>query len=89
MIWGWGAQFLPHAALRPLVQAQDATMRRHHEAISELPVTVGEQKKQRSSSRYLSVCWDNTKSAWVTHLWDKQAQRQQNIGRYACDGRRA
>jgi hypothetical protein len=38
-------------------------MRRHHEAISELPVTVGEGRKQRSSSRYIGVSWCKARSS--------------------------
>jgi hypothetical protein len=34
------------------------------EAISESPVTVGEERQQRSSSSYISVYRDKTKSAW-------------------------
>jgi AP2-like factor (euAP2 lineage) len=33
------------------------------EAFSELPVTVGEEQKQRKSSRYIGVTWDKAKSA--------------------------
>ncbi|KAG1664313.1 hypothetical protein FOA52_005711 [Chlamydomonas sp. UWO 241] len=37
------------------------------ETISELPVTVGEQKQQRSSSRYIGVSWHKAQSAWQAH----------------------
>jgi hypothetical protein len=33
------------------------------EAISELLVTVGEEQKQRSSSRYIGVCWNKASSS--------------------------
>jgi hypothetical protein len=49
--------------------------------ISEMPATVGEQKKQRSSSRYLGVYWNKgssswkvrsgTKWSWVTQGWEE------------------
>jgi hypothetical protein len=34
-----------------------ASPRTQSEAISDLPVTVGEKQKQRSSSRFIGVCW--------------------------------
>jgi hypothetical protein len=56
------------------VQARGPGAKRNFpgEAISEMPVTVGAQKKQRSSSRYVGVCWDKVSSSWVVNLWDPQ-----------------
>jgi hypothetical protein len=33
------------------------------EAISELPVTLEEERKQRTSSRYIGVTWDRARSS--------------------------
>jgi hypothetical protein len=49
------------------------------ETISEAPVTVGEQKKQRSSSRYIGVSWNKANSLWGVKL------RTQYIGSYASE----
>jgi hypothetical protein len=38
------------------------------EAISEALDTVGEQKKQCSSSRYIGVAWNKAKSLWAVQL---------------------
>jgi hypothetical protein len=41
------------------------------EAVRELPVTVGEERKQRSSSsRYIGVSWHKATSSWEVTLWD-------------------
>jgi hypothetical protein len=55
------------------------------EDISEPPETVGGERKQRSSSRYIGVTWDKAKSAWRVGLWDPQTKRRQHIGRYASE----
>jgi hypothetical protein len=69
------------------VQAHGPGARRNFpgEDISELPLTVGRERKQRSSSRYRGVSWENTKSSWVVNLWDPQTKHQQQIGRYASE----
>ncbi|KAG1667888.1 hypothetical protein FOA52_013648 [Chlamydomonas sp. UWO 241] len=55
------------------------------EAISELPVTVGEERKQRSSSRFIGVSWNKAMSAWVVQLTDPQTKRKRGIGFYASE----
>jgi AP2-like factor (euAP2 lineage) len=54
------------------------------EVISEAPETVGEERKQRSSSRYIGITWNKDSSTWVAYLRDKQAQRR-HIGCYASE----
>ena len=54
------------------------------ETISE-PVTVGDEKKQRTSSRYIGVCWDKSTSSWRAQLTDPQTKRSHKIGRYASE----
>jgi AP2-like factor (ANT lineage) len=55
------------------------------EAIIELPVTVGQEQKQRGSSRYVGVCWSKRKCAWEVQLTDRQTQRRQRTGSYASE----
>jgi hypothetical protein len=51
------------------------------EAISEPPVTVGEERKLRGSLRYVGVSWDKRGSSWRAH---QSAKRRQHIGHYIC-----
>jgi hypothetical protein len=69
------------------VQAHGPSAKRNFpgEDISELPVTVGEEKKRRGSSRYMGVYWDKANSAWRVLLTDPQTKRRQTIGRYASE----
>jgi AP2-like factor (euAP2 lineage) len=69
------------------VQARGSDAKRNFpgEAISELPVTVGAEKKQRSSSRYIGVTWDKSNSAWRGQLWDPQTKRQKHVGYFASE----
>ncbi|KAG1667891.1 hypothetical protein FOA52_013651 [Chlamydomonas sp. UWO 241] len=55
------------------------------EDISELPVTLGEERKQSSSSRYTGVCWNRAQSAWQVELWDPQSKRSRHIGIFASE----
>jgi hypothetical protein len=56
------------------------------EAINELPVTpMGDERKQRSSSRYVGVCWDKAKSSWRVQLYDTRTKRQRRIGYFASE----
>jgi hypothetical protein len=55
------------------------------EDISEAPETVGEERKQRSSSRYIGVSWDKQSSSWKVSLADPQTKRKQHIGRCASE----
>jgi hypothetical protein len=71
------------------VQAHGPGARRNFpdETISEPPVTVGEQKKQRSSSRYVGVSWYKARSS---HVKARSAvgpadQAEQHIGRFASE----
>ncbi|KAG1664316.1 hypothetical protein FOA52_005714 [Chlamydomonas sp. UWO 241] len=69
------------------VQARGLGAKRNFpgEAISELPETVGEKRKQRSSSRYLGVCWKKSRSSWLVRLMDPQTKRTHFIGQYASE----
>jgi AP2-like factor (ANT lineage) len=55
------------------------------EAISELPATAGEERKQRSSSRYIGVYWNKANSSWVVQLTDPQTKRRRFIGSFASE----
>ncbi|KAG1667901.1 hypothetical protein FOA52_013662 [Chlamydomonas sp. UWO 241] len=50
------------------------------EVIGELPVSMGEERKERSSSRYVGVSWNKSSSSWQVQLWDSQTKRKQHIG---------
>jgi AP2-like factor (ANT lineage) len=69
------------------VQAHGPGVKRNFpdEVIRELPVTVGEEQKQRSSSRYIGVSWAQTKSSFQVQLWDPQTKRTLHIGSYASE----
>jgi hypothetical protein len=64
---------------------QSAKLNFPDEAISELPETVGEKRKQRESSRYLGVSWVKARSSWNAKLWDPTTKRQRHVGRYASE----
>ena len=55
------------------------------EVISELPATVGEERKQRSSSRYIGVSWHKANSSWRVNLTEPQTKRSRHIGSYASE----
>jgi hypothetical protein len=55
------------------------------ETISELPVTVGEEREQRGSSRYVGVSWQKAKSSWRVRLTDPQTKRRRHVGYYASE----
>ncbi|KAG1654545.1 hypothetical protein FOA52_008401 [Chlamydomonas sp. UWO 241] len=69
------------------VQAHGPDAKRNFpdEAISELPAILGEQRKQRSSSRFVGVCWNKAHSSWLASLWDPQTKRQRHIGYFASE----
>ncbi|KAG1681527.1 hypothetical protein FOA52_014033 [Chlamydomonas sp. UWO 241] len=55
------------------------------EAISEPPVSKGDERKQRKSSRYPGVSWHKSGLLWHVKLKDLQSKRQQHIGYYASE----
>jgi hypothetical protein len=55
------------------------------EVISELPVTAGEKRKQRTSSRYIGVSWNKATSSWQVKLADPQTKRQRSFGYFASE----
>jgi hypothetical protein len=69
------------------VQAHGPSAKRNFsgEAISELPVTVGEQKKQRTSSRYTGVYWCKAGSSYRVTVRDQQTKRRRCIGYFASE----
>ncbi|KAG1667904.1 hypothetical protein FOA52_013665 [Chlamydomonas sp. UWO 241] len=70
-----------------VVQAHGPGAKRNFpgEIISELPVTLGEKRKKRSSSHFIGVCWSKSQSAWHVQLTDPQTKRQRRIGSYASE----
>jgi hypothetical protein len=55
------------------------------EDISEMPVSKGEERKQRSSSRYLGVSWHKAKSSFQVKLRDSQIKRQRHVGYFTSE----
>jgi hypothetical protein len=55
------------------------------EANSELPETVGEKRKQRSSSHYIGVTWHMADSSWRVRLTEPQTKRKRQIGSFASE----
>jgi hypothetical protein len=55
------------------------------EAISELPVSLGEERKQRTSSRYMGVSWYKAQSSWAVSLTDPQTKRRRSVGYFASE----
>jgi hypothetical protein len=55
------------------------------EAISETPATLGEQRQQRSSSRYIGVSWHKARSSFRVQMTDPQTKRRRTIGSFASE----
>jgi hypothetical protein len=56
------------------------------QTISELPVSLGEERKQRSSSRrYIGVSWHKGNSSFQVMMTDPQTKRQRFIGCFASE----
>jgi hypothetical protein len=55
------------------------------EANSELPVAVGEEQKQRSSSRFIGVSWHKSSSSWQVQVRDPQTKRSRHVGSFASE----
>jgi hypothetical protein len=68
------------------VQAHGSGAKRNFpgEAISEPPVTVGEEWKLLQSSRYIGVSWQVSSSSFQVYMTDPQ-KRQRNIGYFASE----
>jgi hypothetical protein len=77
------ARAYDHAA----VQALGAGAERNFpdETISEVPATVGEERKQRTSSRFTGVSWNKSKSAWSVNLTDPQTKLKRSLGYFAIE----
>jgi hypothetical protein len=55
------------------------------ELISEPPVSLGDERRERKTSRFTGVCWDKSNEAWKAQLWNLQTKRRQGIGYYASE----
>ncbi|KAG1656548.1 hypothetical protein FOA52_011500 [Chlamydomonas sp. UWO 241] len=55
------------------------------EVVSEPPMTAGEMRKQRSSSKFMGVCWNKITSAWIVTQWDPETKRTQSFGSYTSE----
>ncbi|KAG1661495.1 hypothetical protein FOA52_010210 [Chlamydomonas sp. UWO 241] len=70
-----------------VVQAHGPTAKRNFpdEVISELPVTVAGEQRQRGQSRYTGVSFVKAKANWTVSMWDSQTKRERHIGSYASE----
>ncbi|KAG1656381.1 hypothetical protein FOA52_011006 [Chlamydomonas sp. UWO 241] len=59
------------------------------ELISEPPPTMGEKRKQRSSSLYTGVTWSKAKSAWHVQMTDPVTKRNRHIGYFDVENKAA
>ncbi|KAG1681524.1 hypothetical protein FOA52_014030 [Chlamydomonas sp. UWO 241] len=66
------------------VQAHGSGVERNFtgEAISEPPVSKGEERKQRGSSRHRGVHWNKASSSWFVSRYEPQTKRKQHIGTF-------
>jgi hypothetical protein len=55
------------------------------EAIRDPPVSLGEERKQRRSSRYIGVCWHKAKSSWRVEMTDPQNKPTRHVGYFASE----
>ncbi|KAG1675743.1 hypothetical protein FOA52_012399 [Chlamydomonas sp. UWO 241] len=55
------------------------------EVITKPPASLGEEREQMKSSRYIGVYWDKRKSAWRVRLHDPHTKRPGHIGWLASD----
>ncbi|KAG1669321.1 hypothetical protein FOA52_014883 [Chlamydomonas sp. UWO 241] len=55
------------------------------ELSSEPPVTVGEHRKERKSSRYNGVSINTAQGVWEVHVWNPQTKRSRSIGCYTTE----
>jgi hypothetical protein len=51
------------------------------EVVTE-PVSLGDERRERKTSRYNGVSWKTAASAWVVHLHNPQTKRKKHIGSY-------
>ncbi|KAG1671908.1 hypothetical protein FOA52_003475 [Chlamydomonas sp. UWO 241] len=52
------------------------------ELISEPPVSLGDERRERKSSRFNGVSWHKAREAWQADLWVPDTKRMQYIGLY-------
>jgi hypothetical protein len=55
------------------------------ELISEPPVSLGDERRERKTSRFTGVCWDKRGKAWQVDLWNRQTKRNQQIGYFTSE----
>jgi hypothetical protein len=55
------------------------------ELISEPPVSLGDEMRERKTSRFTGVCWDKRGKAWEVDLWNRQTKGNQHVGIYASE----
>ncbi|KAG1671919.1 hypothetical protein FOA52_003486 [Chlamydomonas sp. UWO 241] len=55
------------------------------ELISERPVSLGDERRERKTSRFIGVCWNEDKKTWTAQLWNLHTKIQKHIGTYASE----
>ncbi|KAG1659229.1 hypothetical protein FOA52_008998 [Chlamydomonas sp. UWO 241] len=56
-----------------------------NELVTAPPVSTGERRRERKTSKYLGVSYHKGASAWRADLWDPQLQRRERIGSFASE----
>ncbi|KAG1659226.1 hypothetical protein FOA52_008995 [Chlamydomonas sp. UWO 241] len=67
------------------MQGHDAKRNFPHELVTAPPVSTGERRRERKTSKYLGVSYHKGASAWRADLWDPQLQRRERIGSFASE----
>ncbi|KAG1657236.1 hypothetical protein FOA52_000439 [Chlamydomonas sp. UWO 241] len=70
-----------------VVQAHGTDTKRNFpsKTITELPATLDEERKRRSSSQCIGVTWRKDSSSWRAQLRDPKTKRSRHIGNYASE----
>ncbi|KAG1680107.1 hypothetical protein FOA52_000220 [Chlamydomonas sp. UWO 241] len=55
------------------------------ELISVPPVSLGDVRRERKTSRFIGVCWSKSCIAWHAQLRKSHTKKPQHIGLYTCE----
>ncbi|KAG1674599.1 hypothetical protein FOA52_001848 [Chlamydomonas sp. UWO 241] len=55
------------------------------DVLSDPPASLGVERRERQSSRFIGVSWHNASSAWMADLWNPETLHKQHIGSYRSE----